>query len=99
MQGPEDAQAAMTMGNSVQAWTKFYDKHFRQRECQAGIDTMHTWRNQLLAKQTAQVLVPPLQIEEEESSEDEEEEESSEDEEGEVNVIDDNDTESIDESL
>ena len=48
----------MTMGNSVAAWTKFYDRHFQRRECQAGIDTMRTWREQLLTQQTATLQLP-----------------------------------------
>ena len=56
--GPEDHQAALVMGNTVRAWTAFYDRFYVRREAQLGVDTMSTWREQLLQRQTAIVQVP-----------------------------------------
>lgn len=48
VEGPADFQAAMTMGNSTEAWTRHYDKNYQRRECQAGVNAMDVWRNHLL---------------------------------------------------
>ena len=60
MQGPADHQAALVMGNSERAWTVFYDRFYQRRESQLGVDTMTTWRTQILQKGTATVQVPAV---------------------------------------
>ena len=56
--GPADHQAAVVMGNSVDAWDAFYDKVYTQREGQAAVDVMGQWRAQLLEKETASLPTP-----------------------------------------
>ena len=58
MQGPADHQAALVMGNSERAWTTFYDKFYVRREAQVGVDTMRTWRKEILERGKATVQVP-----------------------------------------
>lgn len=61
----------MTMGHNTQTWTRFYDKHFQRRECQAGIDVMHQWRAQLLTEEHATLRLSGCVSDEEESVESE----------------------------
>lgn len=58
MQGPADHQAALVMGNTERAWTAFYDRFYTRREAQVGVDTMSTWRKQILERGKAAVQVP-----------------------------------------
>lgn len=58
MQGPADHQAALVMGNTERAWTAFYDRFYTRREAQVGVDTMSTWRKQMLERGRAAVQVP-----------------------------------------
>ena len=44
MPGPNDAGAAMAMGNSASMWDKVYDRAFRRREMQQAVDAMGLWR-------------------------------------------------------
>ena len=49
--GPENKQACQVMGNSEEAWEKFYDTNFSVRECQLGVDaTASEWREAMLQK-------------------------------------------------
>ena len=50
VEGPENHQAAMLMGNTVRTWLKHYDKNYLAREAQAGVDAMGTWRQGMLNK-------------------------------------------------
>ena len=85
--GPEDFQAAMAMGHSVKAWTKFYDKHYQRRECQAGIDTMNEWRRQLLVKDRADLQTPDVNGNEDESDDEEEDYDEEDDYDVEIDII------------
>lgn len=46
--GPEDAEAAMIMGNSTRAWDRFYDMRFQRRGAENAVNAMPQWRSQLL---------------------------------------------------
>ena len=49
MAGPNDADAAMVMGNSTMAWDRYYDMRFQQRNAAAAVDAMTGWRQGMLA--------------------------------------------------
>ena len=57
--GPGDAAAAQVMGNSTQAWSKYYDLHLDVSEAQAAADAMQTWMQHLLAKQQPVLIDTP----------------------------------------
>ena len=52
VEGPLDKGAAMAMGNSVEAWIKYYHKqhHFHPEEAQQAVFTMDGWRGRLKAR-------------------------------------------------
>ena len=57
--GPENSQAAVSMGNSVSAWKLFYDKQISSKQSQQqGIQLMGDWRRQMLVQETADVQIP-----------------------------------------
>ena len=58
-EGPQDNQAAMTMGHSEAAWDAFYDKNYQRRECQAGVDAMNVWRQHMLTRAAEPRLAAP----------------------------------------
>lgn len=60
--GPENHQAAMLMGNTVQTWEQHYDKNYAAREAQAGVDAMADWRQDLLGRPDADRSVRPQKI-------------------------------------
>ena len=67
---PEDHQAALSMGNSVHAWGKFYDRFAFERDTQEGVNLMQNWRSQMLTSSHANVALPLcLQVDSESSSE------------------------------
>ena len=47
VQGPSDRGAAMAMGNSQEAWDRYYEveRHFHPKDCQTAVDEMITWRH------------------------------------------------------
>ncbi|DBA81080.1 TPA: hypothetical protein ACH3X2_000803 [Trebouxia sp. C0005] len=49
VEGPSDRGAAMAMGHSQDAWNKHYEmqRHFHPRDCQAAVNAMDTWRDNL----------------------------------------------------
>ena len=49
VQGPNDADAAMVMGNSTNAWDRYYDMRFQQRNAAAAVTAMTGWRQGMLA--------------------------------------------------
>lgn len=49
-EGPENSQACQIMGNSEQAWQKFYDLKFSMRESQVGVDSTAAWRDAMLER-------------------------------------------------
>ena len=53
--GPSDRGAAMAMGNSLDAWDRYYEKqrHFHPADCQRAVNAMDTWREGLLKSQAA----------------------------------------------
>ena len=53
--GPTDRGAAMAMGNSTDAWDRYYEKqrHFHPVDCQRAVNAMDTWREGLLKSQAA----------------------------------------------
>ena len=53
--GPEDSHAALAMGNSVKAWSKFYDKFALRRDSGQGVEMMGDWRLQMLEREVADV--------------------------------------------
>ena len=54
--GPADADAAMVMGNSTNAWDRFYDMRFQQRNAAAAVDAMTGWRQGMLGNSSADAL-------------------------------------------
>ena len=50
VEGPDDAQAAMIMGNTKREWDGSYDLNFKRRESQEGVDAMTQWRAAMLEK-------------------------------------------------
>ena len=50
MEGPVDADAAMVMGNSTQAWDRYYDLRFQQRNAAAAVTAMAPWRANMLGQ-------------------------------------------------
>ena len=61
VQGPRDADAAMVMGNSTQAWDRYYDLRFQQRNAAAAIDAMSDWRQGMLAPvEQSSAIVPVI---------------------------------------
>ena len=56
--GPEDRHAALVMGNSVEAWQKFYDKFAHERDAKEGLQMMKEWRMHMLESETA--IMPHL---------------------------------------
>ena len=49
VQGPSDRGAAMAMGNSQEAWNRYYEveRHFHPKDCQSAVDAMNIWRHEL----------------------------------------------------
>lgn len=74
--GPEDHQAAISMGHSVQAWDKWYDRYAFERDTQEGVNLMQDWRSQLLISQFANLALPDMPSLESEDVYDGQEEES-----------------------
>ena len=48
MEGPADAGAAMVMGNSTNAWDRYYDMRFQQRNANQAVEAMTGWRQGML---------------------------------------------------
>lgn len=61
MPGPNDAGAAMAMGNSASMWDKVYDRAFRRREMQQAVDAMGQWREAAVCRQSC-ASVPHVHI-------------------------------------
>lgn len=74
--GPEDHQAAISMGHSVQAWDKWYDRYAFERDTQEGVNLMQDWRSQLLTSEFANLALPDMPSQDDEDAYVEIEEES-----------------------
>lgn len=51
--GPSDAAAGRIMGHSAEQWSKWYDVHLHNRECQSAVDAMPAWRQHMLQHEAA----------------------------------------------
>ena len=59
--GASNTQAAMLMGNSVQAWAKHYDVNCNVRDSQAAVNsTAQVWRMHMLEKGVQGSAAVPL---------------------------------------
>ena len=56
--GPNDADAAMIMGNSVREWDKSYHLNFRKDKALKAVQSMQGWRQALLTRSGASHFAP-----------------------------------------